>query len=229
MADTSFLAWPFFEDRHREFHAALEDWCAANLPVDHHDVDAACRALVSELGRGGFLTHTAIDPEIGGTLDVRTLCLARETLARHDGLADFAFAMQGLGTGALSLFGTPEQKEWLKKTRAGSLMMWGFTWGAGTPDGGFFLGIAYGPNASESNDARFALPAYDRLFERQQVLPDGPEREALMRQAQKLLTAYMPYKAHAHGIANVLSQPWLHGLWPHPFMRDTWAFLQTRP
>jgi acyl-CoA dehydrogenase len=119
MADKSFLSWPFFEDRHRSFQAALEEWCAANLPVDHTDVDAACRDLVSRLGRDGWLMHTAIDPEEDGALDVRTLCLARETLARHDGLADFAFAMQGLGTGALSLFGTADQKKWLKKTREG--------------------------------------------------------------------------------------------------------------
>jgi acyl-CoA dehydrogenase len=116
MTDKSFLSWPFFEDRHRAFHAALETWCEANLPVDHSDLDAACRDLVARLGRDGWLAHTASDE---GRLDVRTLCLARETLACHDALADFAFAMQGLGTGAISLFGTLEQKEWLKKTRSG--------------------------------------------------------------------------------------------------------------
>ena len=124
MADESFLSWPFFEDRHRSFHAALEEWCTANLPLDHKvndhaDIDATCRDLVSRLGRDGWLKHTGVDPDEGGALDVRTLCLAREVLARHDGLADFAFAMQGLGTGALSLFGTAEQKKWLKKTREG--------------------------------------------------------------------------------------------------------------
>ena len=119
MADKSFLSWPFFEDRHRAFHAAFEDWCEKHLPVDHSDVDAACRDLVNHLGRDGWLRHTAIDPDSGGALDVRTLCLARETLARHDGLADFSFALQGLGTGALSLFGNPEQKKWLRKTREG--------------------------------------------------------------------------------------------------------------
>jgi acyl-CoA dehydrogenase len=120
MADQSFLSWPFFEDRHRAFHAALEAWCEENLPVDHGDVDAACRDLVGRLGRDGWLAHSAPDPDAGGALDVRTLCLARETLARHDGLADFAFAMQGLGAGAISLFGTPEQKAWLRQTRAGA-------------------------------------------------------------------------------------------------------------
>jgi acyl-CoA dehydrogenase len=119
MADRSFLAWPFFEERHRAFHAALEDWCGKNLPVGHGDVDAACRDLIARLGRDGWLRHTAPDPEAGGALDVRTLCLARETLARHDGLADFVFAMQGLGAGAITFFGTPEQKAWLKRTRAG--------------------------------------------------------------------------------------------------------------
>jgi ABC-type transport system substrate-binding protein len=88
--------------------------------------------------------------------------------------------------------------ELLKKSRAGTLMMWGYTWSAASPDGGFFLAIAYGPNASESNDPRFALPAFDRLFERQRVLPDGPEREAVMRQAKNLLVAYLPFKVHVH-------------------------------
>jgi len=119
MPDRSFLSWPFFEDRHRALAENLETWCAKNLRVDHHDVDAACRALVAKLGRDDWLKPTAIDPDNPGPLDVRTLCITRETLARHDGLADFAFAMQGLGTGALSLFGTPEQQRWLGKTRAG--------------------------------------------------------------------------------------------------------------
>lgn len=119
MADRSFLNWPFFEDRHRALADQLDAWCAKNLPVDHHDVDAACRELVAMLGRDGWLKPTAVDTGNPGPLDVRTLCITRETLARHDGLADFAFAMQGLGTGALSLFGTPEQQQWLARTRAG--------------------------------------------------------------------------------------------------------------
>ncbi|UCI07608.1 acyl-CoA dehydrogenase family protein [Mesorhizobium sp. B1-1-8] len=119
MPDRSFLDWPFFEDHHRELAEQLEAWCAKNLPVDHHDIDAACRALVAMLGRDGWLEPTALDPDNPGPLDVRTLCIIRETLARYDGLADFAFAMQGLGTGAITLFGTPEQQQWLTKTRAG--------------------------------------------------------------------------------------------------------------
>ncbi|KPQ07602.1 MAG: acyl-CoA dehydrogenase [Rhodobacteraceae bacterium HLUCCA12] len=117
MADRSFLDWPFFENRHRKWAQALDEWCAANLPVDHCDVDAACRALVSDLGRGGWLKPTGIDA--GEAFDLRMLCLSRETLARHDGLADFAFAMQGLGMGTVSLFGSDAQREWLARTRAG--------------------------------------------------------------------------------------------------------------
>jgi acyl-CoA dehydrogenase len=120
MPDKSFLTWPFFEDRHRVLAAAIDDWCRSHLPVDHRDVDAACRELVAMLGRDGWLMHSAIDPDAPGALDVRALCLMRETLARHDGLADFAFAMQGLGAGAISLFGTPEQRQWLKRTRTGT-------------------------------------------------------------------------------------------------------------
>jgi acyl-CoA dehydrogenase len=117
MADRSFLGWPFFEDRHRDLAGRLDAWCAKNLPVAHGDIDQACRDLVRQLGREGWLEPTA--PAEGTPLDVRALCLSREILARHDGLADFAFAMQGLGTGAISLFGSPEQRQWLARTRAG--------------------------------------------------------------------------------------------------------------
>ncbi len=118
MADRSFLDWPFFEERHRILADKLEEWSSANLnQLDHSDTDALCRKLVSALGEAGFLEHSST---IDGTLDVRSLCIIRETLARHDGLADFSFAMQGLGTGAISLFGTDKQKQdWLTKTRSG--------------------------------------------------------------------------------------------------------------
>lgn len=119
MSDKSFLDWPFFEEKHRELSEALEHWAGRRLgDIDHADTDAACRDLVAKLGQGGWLEHAASED---GRLDVRSLCLIRETLARHDGLADFAFAMQGLGSGAISLFGTPEQKaEWLPKVRSGA-------------------------------------------------------------------------------------------------------------
>ena len=118
MADQSFLTWPFFDPHHRYLAAAVEDWAAAECDqIDHTDCDAACRKLVADLGAAGVLNHTGAED---GILDVRSLCLIREILARHDGLADFAFAMQGLGTGAISLFGTAAQKsEYLPQTRSG--------------------------------------------------------------------------------------------------------------
>jgi ABC-type transport system substrate-binding protein len=119
--------------------------------------------------------------------------------------------------------------ELLKRTRAGALMMWGYSWGASSPDGGFFLAIAYGPNAAEANDPRFNLPAFDRLFERQLVMPDGPEREAVMRQAKDLLVAYMPYKVHGHRVYLDLLQPGTRHYWRHPFMRDIWRFVDVEP
>lgn len=117
MSDKRYLDWPFFEPRHRELSEALEAWCAAELPRDHSDVDATCIQLVRDLGKAGFLEGTA-----GDDIDVRSLCLIRETLARHDGLADFSFAMQGLGTGAISLYGSRQQREWLEKTRHGQAL-----------------------------------------------------------------------------------------------------------
>ena len=109
MADRSFLTWPFFEDSHRELADNLERWCERELADQHpEDIDAACRQLVRKLGAAGWLNYCV--PGKDGQLDVRSLALIRETLARHSGLADFAFAMQGLGSGTVSLFGTEEQK-----------------------------------------------------------------------------------------------------------------------
>jgi len=114
MPDATFLAWPFFDDRHRRFAGDLSAWAADAVPplVDHGDVDASCRCLVASLGEAGWL-KAAVPAAHGGLhqgFDVRTLCLARETLAYRDGLADFAFAMQGLGSGPVSLFGSEELK-----------------------------------------------------------------------------------------------------------------------
>jgi acyl-CoA dehydrogenase len=121
MSDKSFLHWPFFEPRHRELTDRLETWAAQNLShIDHDDTDRACRNLVAALGREGWLKFTAPGEGDVEKIDVRTLALIRETLARHSGLADFAFAMQGLGAGPISFFGDDEQrKTWLPKTRSG--------------------------------------------------------------------------------------------------------------
>jgi acyl-CoA dehydrogenase len=114
MSTPDILALPFFSEAHRAFAAEIAAFAAGDVPglVDHHDVNGSCRRLVRALGQAGILRHAVVSPHGGAhdRLDVRTLCLARETLAAVDGLADFAFAMQGLGTGPISLFGTEEQK-----------------------------------------------------------------------------------------------------------------------
>ena len=128
MADTSFISWPFFEERHREHFKAMSDWCRSNNAELHHesaDVDVDCRRLVRLLGSAGWL-RDAVPAAYGGTsptLDVRTLCLTRMTLGYHSGLADFAFAMQGLGTGAISLFGSEAVKQaYLPKVATGEMI-----------------------------------------------------------------------------------------------------------
>jgi len=112
----SFLDWPFFSESHRELASRLSEWAAARFagpatPEDRGSVDGACRQLVRDLGRAGWTRHCVPEgDELSAAVDVRALALIRETLARHDALADFAFAMQGLGSGAISLAGSPELK-----------------------------------------------------------------------------------------------------------------------
>jgi alkylation response protein AidB-like acyl-CoA dehydrogenase len=125
MSDARYLDWPFFEPHHRQIQRALDAWAHAYIaPRPQGEVDAECRALVAMLGAGGWLRHTVAGTAYGGsgeTIDTRALCLMRETLARHSGLADFALAMQGLGSGAISLHGTPAQKQhYLRRVAEGS-------------------------------------------------------------------------------------------------------------
>lgn len=111
MADKSFLSWPFFAPRHRDFAAALNAWAREARLIAHVDeagVDSACAEIAAKLAGGGWLENAV--PRADTPLDVRTLCLTRETLARHSALADFVFAMQGLGSGPISLFGTDAQR-----------------------------------------------------------------------------------------------------------------------
>jgi ABC-type transport system substrate-binding protein len=114
--------------------------------------------------------------------------------------------------------------EHLKASRAGKLMMWGVAWSGG-PDGETFLNLGYGPNKGQSNHARFDLPAYNAVFERQRMLPDGPERAALVDEAKRLMVAYMPYKVHVHRIWNDLSQPWVTGYHRNVFVREFWKYV----
>ncbi len=115
MADKSYLGWPFFEQRHGTLERELDAWATEHVRDAHgSDTDAQCRALVRALGDAGWLRHAIGGTAYGGALDAidtRAICMIRETLARHNGLADFAFAMQGLGSGAISLFGSDANKQ----------------------------------------------------------------------------------------------------------------------
>lgn len=114
MSDKTYLDWPFFEPRHAALEQALDGWAREHIGQQHDkDVDQACRKLVRDLGSAGWLAHAIAGSEYGAageTIDTRAICLIRETLARHNGLADFAFAMQGLGSGAICLFGSAAQR-----------------------------------------------------------------------------------------------------------------------
>lgn len=120
MSDHTYLDWPFFDDSHRKFVMELGDWAENEIaslqheePKDNAKLDELCNNFVKKLGEGGWLRYCVPEP-YGGKLksfDVRTLALARETLSYYSGLADFSFAMQGLGSGAITIFGSHEQKE----------------------------------------------------------------------------------------------------------------------
>ena len=132
MNSAAHLAWPFFEASHRDFKASLQDWTSKQFAGLHgHDesrdaIDKECVSLVNALGQGGWLKPAIAGKAHGGAsevIDTRTICLLREELAWHHGLADFAFAMQGLGSGAISLKGTPEQQAaYLPRVASGSAL-----------------------------------------------------------------------------------------------------------
>jgi len=115
MSDTRYLDWPFFNPHHAQLARDLDQWASDHISQTHsHDVDAECKALVKSLGRAGWLKYAIAGSAHGAAsevMDTRSICIIRETLARHSGLADFAFAMQGLGSGAISLAGSPEQQQ----------------------------------------------------------------------------------------------------------------------
>ncbi|HSB25433.1 MAG TPA: ABC transporter substrate-binding protein [Burkholderiaceae bacterium] len=118
-------------------------------------------------------------------------------------------------------FNTAQWPENMKAADAGKLMMWMLGESASGPDGQDSLGRLYGPLAGNANLARFQLDAFDRLYERAQVLPDGPERAALFREAQRISIAYMPYKIHAHRIHTDLAHPWVFGF-RRPLFSSQW-------
>ena len=107
--------------------------------------------------------------------------------------------------------------ELIRRALAGSLQMSAMSWNSG-PDGDFYLSLAYGPNASQNNDSRFSLPAYDEVYTRQRGMPDGTERLAVMAEAQRMMLAYMPYVPHVHQVLNDVTRPWVRGCLRHPLL-----------
>jgi ABC-type transport system substrate-binding protein len=113
----------------------------------------------------------------------------------------------------------------LKTSRAGKLMMWNVGWSANSPDADTFLAMAYGPNKGQANHARFNLPQFNALYEKQREMPDGPERQAVIDEAKKLMVAYMPTRIHVHRIFTDLTQPWVMGYQRNIFVRDFWKYI----
>jgi ABC-type transport system substrate-binding protein len=146
-----------------------------------------------------------------------------------------ARALQGLWQKSMKAIGVKMEfrigawPENIKASRAGRLMMWTTGWSAAIPDGTYFMDLLYGPNKGQANASRFDLPAFNALHERQRVLPDGPERDALIQQGMKLSLAYMPYKASGHDVQTWLMQPRVLGYLPNPFIRDFWRHIDIAP
>ncbi|MCU0774212.1 MAG: ABC transporter substrate-binding protein [Ideonella sp.] len=122
-------------------------------------------------------------------------------------------------------FNIAKWPENLKASRAGRLMMWGVAWSAGAPDGDTFLALGFGPNKGQANHSRFDLAAFNDLYLRQNRLPDGPERQRVMRDAALLMVAYMPYKLSSHRIATDLMHPWVSGYRRNPFVREFYQYV----
>jgi len=123
------------------------------------------------------------------------------------------------------VFKTAKWPENLKSARAGKVMMWGLGNSASTPDGGGFLDFGYGPQKYEGNLAGFQNAEYDKLYSQQVVMPDGPERMAIMQKMVKILVAHMPYKFNTHRIRTDMFQPWLVGYRRHPTSRGFWRYV----
>ena len=123
------------------------------------------------------------------------------------------------------VFKNAKWPENLKQANAGKLMMWGVGWSASAPDGDTFLSLGDGGGKGQSNKSRFDLPAYNQAYALQKRLPNGPERQAVMNEAQRILVAYMPYKLHVHRIFTDFSQPWVIGYHRNVFLRDFWKWI----
>ena len=116
----------------------------------------------------------------------------------------------------------PEQ---LKAANAGKLQMWQAGWVATTPDGDTFAAMGSSASKGKANKPRFDLPAFEAVYEKQKALPDGPERAALLAEAQRILVAYAPYKFHVHKVWTDMAQPWVRGYSRNIFVRDFWKYM----
>ncbi|MGZ5084360.1 MAG: ABC transporter substrate-binding protein, partial [Usitatibacter sp.] len=129
---------------------------------------------------------------------------------------------------ALGIRMTFRREKWpdlLKASLAGKLQMWGLGWSAAIPDADAFFVTLYGPNGGQANHSRFSLPEFDRLYEQAKRLPDGPQRNAIYREMNRLFLVYMPWRLGVHRYYNDLVQPWVIGYMRHPVMRGFWKFV----
>ncbi|WP_243392813.1 ABC transporter substrate-binding protein [Kinneretia aquatilis] len=151
-----------------------------------------------------------------------------EYATQPDGTSRQLVELWNKGMDALHIkmtFKTAKWPENLKSANSAKLQMWGVSWVASTPDNDTFLALGDGRAKGKANKARFDLPAFNELYQKQKALPDGPERQAVMREAQRLLIAYMPYKMDIHRIFTDLAQPWVIGYERNVFVRTFWNYV----
>jgi ABC-type transport system substrate-binding protein len=162
--------------------------------------------------------------------DGKPLVLEYETLSRADYRELDEIVKKNLdAVGIRLLYKIGKWPEQLRASRAGKLMMWGYGNSATTPDSGSVLAFGYSKSAGQQNHARFKNDRFDELYTKQLVMPDGPERRAVINEAQRILIAYMPYKLKVHRIATDMWQPWVSGYKRHPFRRDFWQYVDIDP
>jgi ABC-type transport system substrate-binding protein len=158
--------------------------------------------------------------------DGKPLVLELATLPQADYREQDELVKKNLDAiGIKIVFNAGKFGEQLKAARAGKLMMWQLGLSAGSTNGGGVLELGYSPSIGQLNHSAFKNARYDELYRQQDLLPDGPEREAVIREAVKILIAYMPYKFRTHRIATDLMQPWLKGYRRHPVPRDFWKYI----
>ena len=193
-------------------------------PISRHDL-AAARALLDTFGyldRNGDGWRETPD---GAPLELEIASSQTQLDRRQNELWKRYLDRIGIRV----RFNVAQWPELLKQSLAGKLMMWGFGWQVGQPDSDTLFGFGYSGNIDQTNDARFRLPAYDALYERSRRLPDGPERQAALREMARLLAAWMPYKLHVHRIQSDLTQPWLVGFDRNSFTSRLWDTLDIDP